>query len=75
MGMSPVPTIANFYVTIYEDAHVLKYVLAVVLYLCRFIDDCLGVWLHDPDPVADERNWKEFQDCLNTGGLKWICSK
>ncbi len=42
MGMSPAPTIANSYVAIYEEVHVLKYVPAVVLYLHRFIDDGLG---------------------------------
>ncbi len=63
MGMSPAPTIANLYVAIYEKAHVLKYIPAVVLYLRRFIDDGLGVWLHDPD-IADEKNWKDFQDYL-----------
>jgi hypothetical protein len=75
MGMSLMPTIANLYVATYEEVHVLKYVPAVVLYLCCFIDDGLGIWLHDPEPVADKRNWKEFQDCLNTSGLKWIFSK
>jgi hypothetical protein len=53
----------------------MKYVPAVVLYLRRFINDGLGVWLHDPDLVADKSNWKEFQDCLNTSGLKWLFSK
>jgi hypothetical protein len=74
MGMSPAPTIANLYVVIYEKMHVLKYIPAVVLYLRRFIDYGLGVRLHDQNPVADERNWKDFQDCLNTNGLKWIIS-
>jgi hypothetical protein len=75
MGMSLAPTIANLYVAIYEKAHVLKYIPAVVLYLCHFINYGSGVWLHDPDPVADEKNWKEFQDCLNASRLNWIFSK
>jgi hypothetical protein len=66
MGMSPAPTIANLYVAIYEK---------VVLYFCPFINDGLGVWLHDPDPVADEKNLKDFQDCLNASGLNLIFSK
>ncbi len=70
MDMSPVPNIANLYVAIYVEVHALKYIPAVVLYLHHFINHGLGVWLHDPDPVADKRNWKEFQDCLNTSGLK-----
>jgi hypothetical protein len=75
MGMSLAPTIASLYVAIYEKVHVLKYIKVVVLYLCRFINYGLGVWLHDPDPEADEKNWKEFQDCLNASELNWIFSK
>jgi hypothetical protein len=74
MGMSPAPTIANLYVAIYEEMHVLKYVPSTVLYLRCFIDDGFGIWLHDPDPVVDEKNWKDFQDCLNASGLSWIFS-
>jgi hypothetical protein len=74
MGMSPAPTIANLYVAIYEELHVLKFLPSPVLYLRRFIDDGLGVWLHDPDPMTDERNWREFQDCLNASGLSWLFS-
>ena len=74
MGMSPAPTIANLYVAIYEELHVLKFLPSPVLYLRRFIDDSLGIWLHDPDPMIDERNWMEFQDCLNASGLSWLFS-
>jgi len=74
MGMSLAPTIANLYVAIYEEMHVLNFIPSTVRYLCRFIDDGFGVWLHDPDPTVDERNWKDFQDCLNASGLKWIFS-
>jgi len=74
MGMSPAPTIANLYVAIYEEMHVLKYIPTTVLYLRCFIDDGLGVWIHDPDPTTDEKNWKWFQECLNASGLKWIFS-
>ena len=72
MGMSPAPTIANLYVAIYEELHVIKFLPAPVLYLRRFIDDGFGIWLHDPDPTTDEKNWKEFQECLNASGLRWI---
>ncbi len=74
MGMSPAPTIANLYVAIYEEMHVLKYMPSTVLCLRCFIDDGLGIWLHNPDPVVNEKNWKEFQDCLNASGLSWIFS-
>jgi hypothetical protein len=69
MSMSPAPTVANLYVAIYEEMHVLKFIQSTVLYLRGF-----RVWLHDPDPTVDERNWKDCQDCLNASGLKWIFS-
>ena len=75
MGMSPAPTIANLFVAIYENTHILPYIPRVVLYLRRFIDDGFGVWLHDPDPLIDESNWREFQATLNCSGLKWIFSE
>ena len=74
MGMSPAPTIANLYVAIYEELHVLKFLPSPVLYLRRFIDDGLGIWLHDQDPAIDEGNWTEFQECLNASGLSWLFS-
>jgi hypothetical protein len=46
-----------------------------MLYLCRFIDDGIGVWLHDPDPLVDKSNWHNFHACLNDSGLKWIFSE
>jgi hypothetical protein len=74
MGMSPAPTIANLYVAIYEEMHVLNFIPLTVRYLRHFIDDGFGVWLHDPDPTVDERIWRDFQDCLNASRLKWIFS-
>ena len=38
MSMSPAPTVANLYVAIYEEMHVLKCIQSTVLYLRRFID-------------------------------------
>jgi hypothetical protein len=72
MGMSPAPTITNLYVVIHEMAHVLQYIPLFVLYLRHIINDGFGVWLHNPDPAVDERNWNKFQDCLNASGLRWI---
>ncbi len=75
MGMLPAPTIANLYVAIYEHPHILQYIPQVVLYPYHFIDNGLGIWLHDPDPKVDEKNWQEFQACLNNSGLRWIFSE
>ncbi len=38
MSMSPAPTVANLYVAIYEEMHVLKFIQSTVLHLRRFID-------------------------------------
>ena len=75
MGMSPAPTISNLYMAIYEETHVLKFLPSPILYLRRFIDDGVGIWLHDPNPETDEKNWTQFQDCLNASGLSWIFSR
>ena len=58
MGMSPAPTIANLFVAIYEEEHVLSFIPLVVKYLRRFINDGFGIWLHDPDPDIDDSNWR-----------------
>jgi hypothetical protein len=75
MGMSPAPAFANLFVAIYETTHVLPYIPQVMLYLCRFINNSFGIWLHHPDPLVDKSNWLEFQACLNESGLKWNFSK
>ena len=61
MGMSPAPPLANLFMAIYEAKHVLPFIPSVVKYLHRFIDDGVGIWLHDPNPSMDDSNWKAFQ--------------
>ena len=56
MGMSPAPTIANLFVAIYEEEHVLPCIPLVVKYLCHFINNGLGIWLHDPDLDINNSN-------------------
>ncbi len=75
IGMSPAPTIANLFVAIYKTTHVLPYIPQVMLYLCHFINNGFGIWLHNPDPLVDNSNWLYFQACLNESGLKWIFSE
>ena len=39
----------------------------------RFIDDVLGIWLVDPDPVEDRRQWTSFVESMQDYyGLEWI---
>lgn len=74
MGMSPAPTLANVFVGVHEEDVLLQHVGSLLLYLKRFIDDGFGIWLHDPDPMQDEANWRHFQDLVNAGGLQWTFS-
>jgi hypothetical protein len=75
MGMSPAPTIANLFVAIHEQLCILQFLKSSIMWLRRFIDDGFGIWLHDPDPIVDEQNWKTFKTAINSGGLSWIFSK
>jgi len=75
MGMSPAPTIANLYVAIYEATHILPLLTSFLFFLKRFIDDGLGIWLHDPDPDVDAANWILFKTLINARGLRWTSTK
>lgn len=71
MGMSPAPTIANLFVAIHEAAEILDWLHTQVLYLKRFIDDGIGIWIHHMDPHQDAKNWTAFKSIVNNGGLTW----
>ncbi|KAL7527911.1 hypothetical protein ACHAXR_002185 [Thalassiosira sp. AJA248-18] len=71
MGMSPAPSLANLYVAIHEERELLKFLTSSILYLRRFIDDGLAIWLHDPDPQVDAANWIAFTSAVKNGGLDW----
>jgi hypothetical protein len=60
MEMSPAPTLANLFVAMYEDEHILPFIPNVVKYLRRFTDNGFDIWLNNPDPAIDESNWKAF---------------
>ena len=71
MGMSPVPTIANLYVAIFETEIILPlFKKHLPLYL-RFIDDGLAVWQHYNDKVLDDEKIQEFKTTINNSGLQW----
>jgi hypothetical protein len=59
----------------YIKTHELQYIPHVVLYFGCFINDGIGIWLHNPDPTIDKNNWLNFQTCLNNSGLKWVFRK
>jgi len=75
MGMSPAPTIANLYVAIYEATHILPLLTKFLFSLKRFINNGLGIRLHDPDPDVDAANWILFKTLINAMGLRWTSTK
>jgi hypothetical protein len=75
MGMSPAPTIANLYVAIFQSSNILPLLDEYLFYYKRFIDNGLGIWLHDEDPTTDAKNWTNFQAMLNSSGLRWTFVK
>ena len=71
MGMAPAPSIANLFVAIYEETHIVTLPPTMIKFLRRFIDDGFGIWLRDPDSLQDTQNWETFQNIINDMGLKW----
>jgi len=71
MGMAPAPSIANLFVAIYEDTHIVTLPTTMIKFLRRFIDDGFGIWLRDSDTLQDNKNWETFQSLINNMGLKW----
>ena len=74
MGMSPVPPIANLFVGIFEEENVVDKFDNCINSLKQFIDDGIGMWDHDPDPLIDDANWIKFKTTMNSCGLKWTFS-
>ena len=72
MGMAPAPTIANLFVALHEERELLSFLDDnFLLYLRRFIDDGLGIWLHHHDKRVDTIRWNAFKAAVNNGGLTW----
>jgi hypothetical protein len=74
-GHVTAPTIANLYIAIYKAMHILPLLNSFLFYLKRFIDDGLGIWLHDPDPDINAANWILFKTLINMLGLRWTSMK
>jgi hypothetical protein len=71
LGMAPAPSIANFFVAIYETSNIVTFPKASLLVLKRFIVDGFGIWLQDPDQDTDAQQWETFQTIVNEMGLTW----
>ena len=65
MGMSPAPIIANLFVAIYDNNHLLSLTPPGLFFPRRFINDCFGIWHHPKDKQQDDTNWTSFQCNIN----------
>jgi hypothetical protein len=72
MGTSTAVNYAVLYVVLLKTQILLKKYKSNLLFLKRFIDNIIGVWIETKNPNA----WEDFQTDLNTfGSLKWTCEK
>ena len=74
MGMSPAPPIANLFVGIFEEENVVGKFNNCIDSLKRFINNGIGMWNHDTNPLINEANWIKFKTTMNSCGLKWTFS-
>ena len=71
MGMSPAPPIANLYVALHESTFIPDWLTSSLFFYKRFIDDGIGIWIHNENDSVDKQNWDTFQLLVNNGGLTW----
>jgi hypothetical protein len=72
MGTPPAPDYATLYFGIYELEIGPRFKNSLAAYF-RYIDDCLGLWLHHPDPSVDLQRWNDYKFAMNTyGKLTWV---
>ena len=51
------------FLTLFEDC---------LPYYRRYIDDCFGIWICNPDSTIDSANWMAFQASMDSyGKLEW----
>ena len=73
MGTPPAPAWAILYYALHENNLVQCWRRNLFFYK-RFIDDVIGIWIPDPDPIRDAQLWSDFCKDMNAcEGLKWTC--
>lgn len=74
MGTPPACAYAVLYYAVHEDPVADRY--NEIILMKRFIDDMIGIWVSNPDPVLDQQHWEAFQRDLNEpNGLQWEVSE
>ena len=72
MGAPPAPPWATIFFDIHKETVLARFGARLQLYR-HFIDDVLGIWLVDPDPAEDSRQWTSFVALMQDYyGLEWI---
>ena len=72
MGAPQAPPWATIFFGIHEETVLARFGHKLHIYR-RFIDDILVIWLVDPDPVEDFRQWMSFVALMQDYyGLEWI---
>jgi hypothetical protein len=74
MGTPPAPSYATLYYGIYETNTLLTTFSNSLADFVRYIDDGLGVWISNPDPLTDAHRWAHFQAITGFGKLTWTVS-
>jgi hypothetical protein len=70
MGTSTAVNYAVLYVALLETQSLLIKYKSNLLFIKRFIDDIIGIWIE----TENQNAWKEFNlDLNNFGSLKWTC--
>jgi len=67
MGAQPVPPYATIYFAIHEI--ILCPQFPSLVFYRRYIEDTIGIWRRNPDPVIDLANWTKFQEAMNSYGI------
>ena len=71
MGMPPVPTIANLFVSLHEQKQILPKFRPNLYFYRRFIDNGFVIWKHGEDYTTDKQKLKAFKKAVSSGGLRW----
>ena len=75
LGTSPLQTIANNVVYLYEQEEILPKFLPKLFFYRRFIDVGFIIWKHNKQYSTDKQNLKAFKKAVNNGGLHWTFTK
>ena len=76
VGVSPASPIANLYVAIHTWINIhSRLVENISLFHTIFIDDGIGVWIHNDNEPTNKHNWETFKLMVNGRGLAWEFSE